>query len=111
MSKRGLAAAVLAAFIGVGVASCDEAPTPEERGLAIAEEHCASCHAIAAGDENALPEAPAFRDLGARYDVGMLEEALAEGIITGHPDMPEVELDPADIDAFIAYLRSIQAPR
>ncbi|MCW2308405.1 c-type cytochrome [Rhodobium gokarnense] len=111
MSKRVLAAAVLAAFTGVGVASCEEAPSPEERGRSIAMEHCAACHATAADDASALPEAPAFRDLGARYDVGLLEEALAEGIITGHPDMPEVVLDPEDIDAFIAYLRSIQVPR
>ncbi|MBB4301744.1 mono/diheme cytochrome c family protein [Rhodobium orientis] len=111
MAHKKVWAAALAALLGGMPAACDEPPSPEERGLAIAREHCASCHAIAADDENALPEAPAFRDLGARYDVGLLEEALAEGIITGHPDMPEVELDPEDIDAFIAYLRSIQAPR
>ena len=111
MAYRTVSAAALAALLGALPAVAVEAPASSERGLAIAKEHCAVCHAIGTDDASALPEAPAFRDLGARYDVGMLEEALAEGIITGHQDMPEVELEPADIDAFIAYLRSIQAPR
>jgi hypothetical protein len=30
-----------------------------------------------------------FRTLGKRYPIEALEEALGEGIISGHPDMPE----------------------
>ena len=38
----------------------------------------------------------------------LLEEALAEGILTGHPDMPEFAFPPEDIGAIIAYLRAVQ---
>jgi len=38
----------------------------------------------------------------------VLEEALAEGIFTGHPAMPEIQLDPEEIGDFIAFLRSLQ---
>jgi hypothetical protein len=38
----------------------------------------------------------------------MLEEALGEGIFTGHPAMPEIQLDPDDIGDFIAFLRSLE---
>jgi mono/diheme cytochrome c family protein len=36
-----------------------------------------------------------------------LEEALAEGISTGHPDMPEFVADPDQIDAILAYIESL----
>jgi hypothetical protein len=32
--------------------------------------------------------------LEARYPLEALEEALAEGIVTGHPDMPQFALEP-----------------
>ena len=40
----------------------------------------------------------------------MLEEALAEGLVTGHPDMPEFQFEARDVGAIIAYLNSIQQP-
>jgi cytochrome c len=46
--------------------------------------------------------------LGKRYPIEFLEEALGEGIISGHPDMPTFEFAPADVGAIVAYLKSIQ---
>ena len=37
------------------------------------------------------PKAPPFRALHERYPVENLSEALAEGIRTGHPEMPQFE--------------------
>jgi len=37
-----------------------------------------------------------------------LEEALAEGIFTGHPAMPEFVLEPEHIGDFIAFLKSLE---
>lgn len=54
------------------------------------------------------PEAPAFRTLWKRYPIDALEEAFAEGIYVGHPDMPEFIADPDQIAAVIAYIESIQ---
>ena len=42
------------------------------------------------------------------YPVESLEEALAEGISTGHPTMPEFRLDPDQIGDVIAYLKSLE---
>ena len=33
---------------------------------------------------------------------------MAEGIVTGHPNMPQFELDAAQIDDLIAYLKSLE---
>jgi hypothetical protein len=54
-----------------------------------------------------MPKAPPFRTLGKRYPVEHLAEALAEGIRTGHPDMPEFEFSSPDIGALITYLKEI----
>lgn len=77
-------------------------------GRQLAEDSCGRCHAVAQSGESPLAGAPAFRDLSKLYPVESLEEALAEGIITGHPDMPEFILQPDEIDAFIGYLKTIQ---
>jgi mono/diheme cytochrome c family protein len=79
-----------------------------ERGQALVEENCSGCHA--AGLEGVSPFAPAppFRTLGARYPIEDLEEALAEGILSGHPAMPEFTFEPDQIGAIIIYLKSIQ---
>ena len=53
--------------------------------------------------------APPFRALHERYPIEHLTEALAEGIRTGHPEMPQFdELDAQRIDDLIAYLKSLE---
>lgn len=77
-------------------------------GRAMAETHCARCHAIGRDGVSPLPISPPFRDLHKRYPVESLQEALAEGVVTGHPDMPEFRFAPEDIDHLIAYLKSLE---
>ena len=49
--------------------------------------------------------------LGKRYPVESLKEALGEGIISGHPDMPEFISAADDVGAIIAYLKSPRTVR
>lgn len=79
-------------------------------GRQIATGLCAACHAVSVRDESAHPDAPPLRLLSRAYPVRALEEALAEGIMVGHPDMPPFQLEPDDIDALLTYLESIQSP-
>jgi mono/diheme cytochrome c family protein len=78
------------------------------RGLAFARVNCASCHAIDRSSESLLKAAPPFRTLHKRYPVEALAEALAEGISTGHPVMPEFSLSPAQIGDLIAFLKTLE---
>ena len=80
------------------------------RGQAIVERLCAGCHAVGADGDSPLDAAPPFRILGQRFAIADLEEALAEGIVTAHPDMPEFVFEPDDVGAIIAYLESVQVP-
>jgi len=79
-----------------------------ERGRQLAEQACSRCHATGPDGESRHEDAPAFRDLNKRYPVNDLEEALGEGIVTGHPDMPEISFPPDDAAALIDYMISIQ---
>jgi mono/diheme cytochrome c family protein len=78
------------------------------RGEALLSKNCASCHAVGRTGESPRKDAPVFRTLGQRYPIEALEESLAEGLMSGHPDMPEFSFDADDVGAIIAYLKSIQ---
>ncbi|WP_181702242.1 c-type cytochrome [Chthonobacter albigriseus] len=69
---------------------------------------CSGCHAVGATDASTDPKAPAFREVVTRYQPEDLEESLAEGIVTGHPEMPQVTLDPPQIANVIAYLDALK---
>ncbi len=77
-------------------------------GRALVVGNCGRCHAVGPSDDSSNPVAPAFRDLSQRYDVEALGESLAEGILTGHPEMPEFRFEPREIDAILRYLQSLQ---
>lgn len=80
-------------------------------GRQIAETHCAACHAIGAEGVSPHQMAPPFRTLSRNYPISSLEEAFAEGVLVGHPDMPEFRLEPPQIDALIAYITTVQEER
>ena len=80
-------------------------------GHRLAEVHCARCHAIGLEGESPHPMAPAFRTLSHDYPVNALEEAFAEGVLVGHPEMPEFRFEPAQVDDLLAYIESIQERR
>jgi cytochrome c len=88
-------------------AAADERTTLQ-RGEAVVSHNCSRCHAIGRTGASTHPQAPPFRTLGKRYPIESLEEALGEGIISGHPDMPEFSFAGDDVGAIVAYLKSIQ---
>jgi cytochrome c len=79
-----------------------------QRGLVIVRTNCSRCHAIAKVGDSPLPIAPPFRTLHERYPVEDLQEPLAEGIVTGHPSMPEFRFYPGQVGDIIAYLKSLE---
>lgn len=104
-AARVLAAAVL--VCAAALPSANAAPDIK-RGEALLTRDCARCHAVGRSGNSPRPDAPAFRTLGTRYPIESLEEALGEGMMSGHPDMPEFKFDADDVGAIIDYLKSIQ---
>jgi cytochrome c len=80
----------------------------EQRGRTFALNNCARCHSIDRVTRSPLKIAPPFRTLHLRYPVETLGEALAEGIVTGHPTMPEFQLDPDQIHDLLSYLKTLE---
>ena len=58
--------------------------------------------------QSPLKIAPPFRTLHKRYPIETLAESLAEGIQTGHPTMPEFQLDPDQIHDLLSYLKTLE---
>jgi cytochrome c len=87
----------------------DEVLSPmAQRGFVLVRTNCSRCHAIGKIDNSPLKIAPPSRTLHERYPVEDLEEPLAEGIITGHPTMPEFRFDPGQVGDIIAYLKTLE---
>jgi len=80
-----------------------------DKGEVLVKENCSRCHATGKEGDSPHKEAPPFRTLSAKYPIEDLAESLAEGIVSGHPDMPIFVFSPHDVEAIIEYLQSIQA--
>jgi cytochrome c len=107
-----------AAVIGLGTAAAFAASANAEsreqlvaRGHALLEANCSRCHAIGKDDASKHPEALPFREVVKRYPPDNLAEALAEGISSGHPDMPEFVFQPPEIEAIVTYLGTLAPAR
>jgi mono/diheme cytochrome c family protein len=103
--------------LALALGACATPPEPSApaagaagEGHAIAARYCARCHAIGPAGRSRHPQAIAFRRLSELYPLEGLEEALVEGMMTGHSDMPEFKLDEDSANALVTYLQSIQAP-
>ncbi|WP_127753268.1 cytochrome c [Devosia sp. 1566] len=104
--RPGLAALIILGCAASAIAAQEYDPV--EEGHALATMYCMDCHATETAGESPFATAPRFRDLHLRYDVELLSEALVEGIVTAHPEMPQFEFDPAQAAAIVAYLKSLK---
>jgi cytochrome c len=108
--RSSVGAFVILLLIAVNAPRTASAQTVVERGRVLLETNCARCHAIGTTGTSPLANAPLFRHLNRKYPIETLAEALAEGIVTGHSEMPEFTFSPPEIDAILAFLNSIAEP-
>ena len=101
---------ILAAALGVLAIQPAAAAPDIKLGETLLTRDCGRCHAVGRTGVSPDKAAPAFRTVSQRYPVEALEEALGEGLMSGHPDMPEFKYDADDVGGIIAYLKSIQQP-
>ena len=106
--KTFAAGSVAAAVLFFVDAAAAQTMLAVNRGETIVQMYCTQCHAVGKTGSSPLSDAPPFRDLHRRYPVEHLEEAFAEGITTGHLEMPRFQFEPDQIDNLIAYLKSLE---
>ena len=103
----GMAVAGLLAVTAGPAAPASAQSSPAARGETMAQKLCARCHAVKREGASPMGLAPPFRELPKRYPVDNLAEALAEGIVTGHPAMPQFTFTPREIEALLTYIASL----
>jgi cytochrome c len=107
-----LASLILTAVATTAVAirhtNAQNAAADINRGETLMVTNCAPCHAVGRTGDSPRADAPTFRTLSKKYPIETLAESLAEGLFTGHPDMPEFTFEAPDVGAILAYLESIQ---
>lgn len=103
---RGLV--ILVALLSIAGAAAAQERAQRERGEQLVRMNCGRCHAVGETGRSPNRAAPPMRELHRRYSLDALANALDEGMLKGHPAMPQFNFSQADINAIIAYLRSIQ---
>jgi mono/diheme cytochrome c family protein len=99
----------LAALTLSGLAAQSQPLSPgAQRGLNFVRTNCSRCHSIDRVSPSPLRVAPPLRELHKRYPVETLAEAFAEGIVTGHPSMPEYRLEVDQIADLLAFLKTLE---
>jgi len=102
-----LSVVLLAATVDVPEAvSRSKELTAAERGHLIAQQRCASCHAVEPGAERPRPRAPGFATREMRHTAG-LEGRLDQLTRKGHYDMPPMSLQPSEVSDLLAYIDSL----
>ena len=99
--------ACLAATLALTNAALAISPA-EQRGKNFVVTNCSRCHAVDKVSPSPLTIAPPFRDLHKKYPIESLQESLAEGIVTGHPSMPQFRLEPDQINDVLSYLKTLE---
>jgi mono/diheme cytochrome c family protein len=95
----------LALFFGA-VAFCGNAWAADEaEGQAIAQQWCASCHAIAPG-KSANEQAPPFDTIVKEH--GRSADWLRTWLSTPHEMMPDLSLSRQDISDLVAYFETLR---
>ena len=80
-----------------------------ERGHALVLRDCGGCHAVETTGDSDYSPAPPFRTLHDKYPLEALEEAHAEGILSGHPAMPDFEFTAEEAADIVAWLKALEA--
>ncbi len=95
-----LAGAVTAVALPLAAEAADA-----EHGEMLANQWCATCHAVAPGAKNANDQVPSFVAIAKRP--GVTVERLRVWLQTPHPNMPNFDLSRQNVEDLIAYLRSL----
>ena len=106
MTKPPRQFAVFACLFGCLVGGAASADDPVA-GKNLAVDVCSGCHLVAPEQRGPVSDGvPAFAALAA--DTSMTDARLRSFVVDPHPAMPQVQLTATEIDAIVAYIRSLQ---
>ena len=104
----GIAAVVIGALLSfTAVPAVADSGSLAKRGKAILAEKCGRCHAIDATGQSPLKHAPPMRDIYIRHGAPAMQVELAEGMVSKHKEMPQIDFSDEDVDAILSHLYAI----
>jgi mono/diheme cytochrome c family protein len=81
-----------------------------KRGLSLAKFACARCHSVEKGVRSPAAAAPRFEDIA--NSPGMTRRAISAALQrTPHRTMPNVRLNPDDLNDLVTYILSLKRAR
>lgn len=105
----------MAALAGMSLIACSTVEPPAHvgdpaQGQVVAQNLCASCHAIGPTGNSPNAAAPPFHSILARYGSDALVRDLDNALSISHLKMPTFYMGDDSPEDLVAYLRSIQTP-
>ena len=96
------------------LAGCQSTPRPPHIGDAVegrqvAEQLCASCHAIELGKASPNSAAPPFGEVLERYGADTLAKDLDNAVPISHLRMPTFYLGDGHAEDLVAYLKALKS--
>jgi mono/diheme cytochrome c family protein len=101
---KSLLSSTAAILLGLAFAGGPALAAEGDVGKAILQSNCGRCHAVAAGDESPLKQAPNLFVVLGSYPGERLDVELSEGIGSRHRDMPQIQFSAEEITSIYYYL-------
>jgi mono/diheme cytochrome c family protein len=95
----GLSSLVFVAALATSAAAADA-----RKGETLAKRWCATCHVVAADQQVATTQSPAFSTIARKPDFD--EATLALFLLSPHPRMPDMNLSRSEAADLAAYIRT-----
>ena len=103
---RWLAIPIFITFSLSGLSAQAQHASDPVAGAAYAKQYCSKCHAIDRTGTSPEPAAPPFKDVA--NTKGMTATALTVWLTTSHPTMPNIVIEPNDMDNVVAFILSLK---
>ena len=97
---------VFTALTGLSLSAGAQHAGDPGAGAAYAKKYCTKCHAIDRTHTSPKIKAPPFRDVA--NTKGMTATALTVWLTTSHPTMPNIVIEPNDMDNVVAFILSLK---
>ncbi|MDE2437228.1 MAG: cytochrome c [Sphingomonadales bacterium] len=96
------------ALVTTGTAARPRSPGPAQRGLALAQGHCAACHGVTPNSSSPNPESPTFEDIANRR--GLTATTLDRFLRDAHnyPDAMNFRLERGHVRDLSAYIVTLK---
>jgi len=97
---------VLATVVLITLTAEENAGADQSRGRVLAEQRCSQCHGVKRGEKSPDVDAPSFTDISAEPSI--TEYMLRVFLQTPHPTMPNLIINPDEMDDIVSYIVSLK---